>query len=181
MADKKCKYCAMMIPQEAMICPYCRKRVNKFTHYLKVIGIGLLIFLGSLFIYGRYIYVPSIYRDLDKIDSDIRNLEKTVKPVLELQSWRWYISDGRTYAIAEGEIQNKSDKTMSNITAVFSTYDKNDNFISSDSSLIEYHALLPNQKSPFKVMLNYNPAMEKANIDFKEFSGGVIRWKDKNN
>lgn len=26
MVEKKCKYCAMMIPKEATICPHCRRR-----------------------------------------------------------------------------------------------------------------------------------------------------------
>src|SRR5208283_1373454 len=26
--EKKCKYCAMMVPKDAAICPYCRKRLK---------------------------------------------------------------------------------------------------------------------------------------------------------
>ncbi len=37
--EKKCKYCAMMVPEEASICPYCRKRLK--TSLLTKIVIGL--------------------------------------------------------------------------------------------------------------------------------------------
>lgn len=39
MAEKKCKYCAMMIPVEAKICPYCRKKQTS----------TLLTFIAALF------------------------------------------------------------------------------------------------------------------------------------
>ena len=39
MAEKKCKYCAMMIPAEAKICPYCRKKQTS----------TLLTFIAALF------------------------------------------------------------------------------------------------------------------------------------
>ena len=46
--------------------------------------------------------------------------------------------------------------------------------ITSDSSLIEYDPILPGQTSPFKVIERYNPAMEKANIEFKHMWGNRI-------
>jgi RNA polymerase subunit RPABC4/transcription elongation factor Spt4 len=42
--EKKCKYCAMMIPKEAKICPHCRKKqgTSFFVGFLAVI-FGLII------------------------------------------------------------------------------------------------------------------------------------------
>ncbi|MGA9110311.1 MAG: hypothetical protein WB290_08440 [Smithella sp.] len=42
MAEKKCKYCAMVISTEAKICPYCRKKQS--STFLKFIG-GFFIFI----------------------------------------------------------------------------------------------------------------------------------------
>lgn len=45
--EKKCKYCAMMIPQEARICPYCRKQLvtSRRTKFLLVFII-LIVFMA---------------------------------------------------------------------------------------------------------------------------------------
>ncbi|MDA8079470.1 MAG: hypothetical protein M0Z79_11095 [Nitrospiraceae bacterium] len=42
MTEKKCAYCAMMIPNEANICPHCRKPQG--------VSLGVKFFLGVLFI-----------------------------------------------------------------------------------------------------------------------------------
>jgi hypothetical protein len=51
MAEKKCKYCAMMIPKEASICPHCRKRQGTSAG-VKALAVLLILFLfafiGSL-------------------------------------------------------------------------------------------------------------------------------------
>ena len=43
MAEKQCKYCAMMIPREARICPHCRKRQG-WTLPAKI-GLGIIIII----------------------------------------------------------------------------------------------------------------------------------------
>lgn len=48
MEEKKCKYCAMMIPEEASICPHCRKPQG-WTMAAKIfVGLATLIFIGIL-------------------------------------------------------------------------------------------------------------------------------------
>ena len=34
--EKKCKFCAMMIPKEASICPHCRKRQGILLGIIKL-------------------------------------------------------------------------------------------------------------------------------------------------
>lgn len=53
MADKKCKYCAMMIPKEAKICPHCRKKLGLLTLPVKIILVILLIPL-ALWLYADF-------------------------------------------------------------------------------------------------------------------------------
>lgn len=43
MAEKKCKYCTMMIPREAKICPHCRKQQG-WTLPAKI-GLGIIIII----------------------------------------------------------------------------------------------------------------------------------------
>ncbi len=91
---------------------------------------------------------------------------------LELLNWQWDSRYG--YAVVEGEVRNISGKKLENVEAVVTWYSKNDEMITSRSSLIEYRPLLSEQTSPFKVMVTFNPAMEKAVIEFKHLMGGKI-------
>jgi|WetSurMetagenome_2_1015567.scaffolds.fasta_scaffold00682_12 hypothetical protein len=53
MTEKKCKYCAMIIPKEANICPHCRKKQG--WSWLAKIAVGLfaLLVLGSVMNSGK--------------------------------------------------------------------------------------------------------------------------------
>ncbi|MFQ6002153.1 MAG: tetratricopeptide repeat protein [Candidatus Zixiibacteriota bacterium] len=96
---------------------------------------------------------------------------------LELQTWNWE-KEG-DFVVAEGLVKNISEEKLENVVAVFSVYDANGEFITSDNALIEYDPLLPGQTSPFKVMIKYNPAIEKAEIGFKHLSGESIGFRKK--
>ena len=91
---------------------------------------------------------------------------------LEIVSSSW--SKGYGYATYEGQIKNISSLKLKNVQAVVTWYDKNDNMITLSSALIEYNPILPGQSSPFKVMKTYNPAMEKAGVEFSHLMGGTI-------
>lgn len=52
MADKKCRFCAMQIPSEAIICPYCRKTLRMSTVKKMVLGFFCLIIGISFLIRG---------------------------------------------------------------------------------------------------------------------------------
>ena len=54
-------------------------------------------------------------------------------------------------------------------------YDKNRNFITSDSALIEYNPILLGQISPFKITTQQNPRMNKASLEFKTLFGKPIK------
>lgn len=49
MAEKKCKYCAMMIPKEAKICPHCRKTQGWTLPAKLVAGFFILMVIGMAF------------------------------------------------------------------------------------------------------------------------------------
>lgn len=57
-AEKKCRYCAMMIPREAYLCPHCRKRVRTSPATKVALAIIIILVLlgliGSLFTGGNH-------------------------------------------------------------------------------------------------------------------------------
>jgi len=91
---------------------------------------------------------------------------------LELLTWRWSSEYG--YVTAEGQVRNNSGRKLERVQALVTWYDKNGDMITSEASLIEYDPILPEQKSPFKVMKRYNPAMKSATIEFKFMWGNRI-------
>ncbi len=62
-------------------------------------------------------------------------------------------------------------ETLENVEVVVEYMTAGGDFITSDSTLIEYTTLLPGQTSPFKSMTRWNPAIKKASIGFKTLFG----------
>jgi len=57
--QKKCKYCAMMIPKEAKICPHCRKKLG-WTLPAKIAAtIFIFMVIGALMNQGRNSSIPT--------------------------------------------------------------------------------------------------------------------------
>lgn len=97
---------------------------------------------------------------------------------IELLSWTW--RKGRNYVTAEGQVRNISGRKLERVQALVTWYDKNKNMVTSDTSLIEYDPLMPNQVSPFTVMERYNPEMRSASLEFKfMFGREIIVYRDK--
>ena len=78
------------------------------------------------------------------------------------------------YIVIEGQVKNISDEALENVEAVVEFFDKNDNFIKSDSALIEYNPILSEQTSPFKVITTDNPEIKRFLVSFKDLLGGKI-------
>ncbi len=102
-----------------------------------------------------------------------KEASKRSKCDLELLSWR--LSSGPYGLVtAEGQIKNISNKSLRNVQAVATFYDAQGQFITSGTAIIEYNPILPRQTSPFAAMVSFNPAIEKADIEFKYFGAGTI-------
>lgn len=108
----------------------------------------------------------------EKLDREFRASCK-----LEILDSHWYRE--YDYVTYEGRVKNISNESLKNVEAVATWYDKNGNLVTSDSSLIQYNPILPGQTSPFKVMEIYNPAMNKAGVEFSHLMGGTIRTYSK--
>jgi hypothetical protein len=118
------------------------------------------------------LFIDSRYKFFDNQVAASQTVEEDTTPKLQLLS-----HDGDTesdYIIVEGQIKNISTEKLENVEALVEFFDENDNFIKSDSALIEYDILLPDQTSPFKVMTITNPEIKIYRVSFKYFSGGKI-------
>ena len=93
---------------------------------------------------------------------------------LEVESWRWGQSESEHFYEVKGVVKNVSQVPLKGVVAVVLVYDKSHQFITSDDALIEYQPILQGQTSPFTIIGTWNPAMQTASLQFKEFSGGTI-------
>ncbi len=55
MSEKKCKYCETMIPEDAKLCPECKKKVKDTFFEKFVFGFMLATFGGVAFVLKRII------------------------------------------------------------------------------------------------------------------------------
>ncbi|MCF8097998.1 MAG: FxLYD domain-containing protein [Desulfarculaceae bacterium] len=92
---------------------------------------------------------------------------------LLIKSWRWSQTSSY-YVEVTGEVKNISYKRMKNVVAVASFYDKQNNFITSKWTFLEFNPVMPGQTSPFKIMARFNPLMNKCSLRFKYFTGQEI-------
>lgn len=99
--------------------------------------------------------------------------------LLELQAYSWSHEDDSNYAIVVGQVKNISKKSIDAIEAVANFSDAKGTYISNNSSLIDYNPLLPDQNSPFKVMVPWNPAFKNLQIEFKQLMRGKLEHKEK--
>jgi len=78
----------------------------------------------------------------------------------------------------EGQVKNISGRPLNNVTALVTWYDAKDNFVTSDSSLIEFKPLLEDQVSPFDVITSRNPAMDSYVVEFQILGGRKLSVRD---
>lgn len=135
--------------------------------------------IGFFVLYGAYVLrdqpgTPPVQQVQRQVDA---GPTQPSGPKLALLGWSWGIEHG--YAIVNGQVENISEQRLERVQAVVTFTTKDDDFITSDTGLLEYDPILPGQKSPFKVMARANPAMQKAVIDFKFLGGRSMPWENR--
>lgn len=98
-------------------------------------------------------------------------------PDLEILASRGYQSSS-SYMSVEGQVKNVSGKSIDRLAAVTTWFTKDDQFLASDSALVEYQPLLHGQTSPFKTITRRNPEMGGFRVEFKVLGGGTVTTKD---
>lgn len=101
------------------------------------------------------------------------------EPALELLSYSWSHEDDSNYAYVVGQVKNISKKSYDHVQAVVSFSDAKGNFITTESLLIDYNPILPDQVSPFKIPVPWNPAFKNVSVEFKQMMRGKIEHKEK--
>jgi hypothetical protein len=96
---------------------------------------------------------------------------------LVLNNWRWS-TDG-DYVIAEGQVKNVTYRKLDNVEALVQFRTAENEYITSDSALLEFTPLMPDQASPFKVIVRRNPLMKTASISFKTIEGVSLKHVSK--
>lgn len=99
--------------------------------------------------------------------------------VLELLSSSWSHESDSSFAIVVGQVKNISKKSFDHVQAVTSFTDAKGNFITSESTLIEYNPILPDQVSPFRAMVPWNPELKNLKVEFKQIMRGKLEHREK--
>jgi hypothetical protein len=182
----KCPDCEKDVSDSAVSCPNCGHPINiqsqiqtidkqtkKTKSSLGGYLLAIIILIIVLWIVGS---ISSNRPPISTALSVSPRATEDLEPKLELVKSNWHTEYG--YAIYDGQVRNITTEPLKNVTAVVSFYDKQQNFITSSEAIIQFNPILPNQKSPFKVMQTENPAMKLANVEFKYLMGGTIPHKE---
>lgn len=70
---------------------------------------------------------------------------------------------------------------MEKHSRVVRAYDVNGDFVTSGDALIDNNPILANQTYPFSMKIQYNPNIDKYQVEFKEFWEGTNETKRSTN
>ena len=159
-----CSHCKKEIPAGAKKCPFCQSDLREWWNRHPVLtGVIALFILGS---------VGSAVSGSSSSTGSAGTSQTNDTPQLQLLSYGCSTDYG--YFHITGQVKNIAGQSLKNVEAVGTAYAKDGTFINSDSALIEYNPILPDQTSPFEVLMTDNPAMQKCNVDFKFLMGGSV-------
>jgi len=130
-----------------------------------VVGLGVLLGIG--YMVRQTISTPNA--------TDVTSNSSNGAAPLELISWNWGAKGD--FVTINGEVKNASQEKFENLQAIVSFYGSNGELITTKDAFTKYTPLLPGQTSPFATMVNYNPAMRKAGIEFHKYLGGKVAAK----
>lgn len=169
MALIKCKECHKEVSSKAKHCPNCGAKVRKGPSS----GIILLVAIIIGIAVSSNNTIPSTGHHTTSTQIDTVLLESESE--LRLISFRCTKEDG--YFSIDGQVKNISSEKIDNVTAIGIFATRSGDVVKTDSTLIEYDTILPDQTSPFRVITKDNPLMEKCRVEFKRMFGDKIYTK----
>lgn len=111
-------------------------------------------------------------------DETTSPVEETPKLKISKSDWNWY-TQYNSVAIAEGRVKNISGEPLDGVEVVVTWLSKTGEYITSNSTLIDFQPIDAGKSSPWKVIAQYVPGIStaKAKVEFKYFNGGEIKTK----
>lgn len=165
---KKCPNCAEDIQVSAKKCKHCKSDLRSwFRRHWILSTIGFFFIIGSI--------LSVLAEDQQNLEISSGTSPNVTNYELELESFNTYKKSG--FAHISGMVKNITEKKLESIQAVGEFFDKNGDFVKSDTALIEYNPILAGQSSPFEVLTSDNPAIVTGRVQFKRFFGGTISTK----
>lgn len=188
---KKCPYCAEDIQDAAIVCKHCGRDLKAGStprppapvavvptkRRTSPAAWGCLIVIVLFFV---LVVIASLTAPTQRAPRPASSPIPSAAPANQLALLSSTGGESSSaYHKVEGQVENISGQPLRNVTVVATWYDKKDEFITSDSAIIEYNPLPAGQRSPFKVLTRSNPAMSKYSITFKNLGGAGIPTDDR--
>jgi hypothetical protein len=138
-----------------------------------------VIFIVFVLLVGAYICSRNPIEPTDTRQTSLSSSEssETYSPPLKLLSMK-AINSSEMYFRVIGEIQNTSTEKIDGVFAVVTAYDKDGELVGTQDAIINYSPIMPNQTSPFTVIMRQNPLIDNYRINFRKSFGGTIDYTD---
>jgi hypothetical protein len=138
-----------------------------------------VIFIVFVLLVGSYICARNPIESTDTTQTSLSSSEssETYSPPLKLLSMK-DINSSEMYFRVIGEIQNTSTEKIDGVFAVVTAYDKDGELVGTQDARIDYSPIMPNQISPFTVMMRQNPLIDNYRINFRKSFSGTIDYTD---
>lgn len=129
MPEKKCKHCAMMIPKDAKICPYCRKKLG-WTLPAKI---GVVI----LALWGIGIAMKDIGKDSSTSPPSPHSLSQKEEALAATKlDFKWTTTGFDTIMEADFTVDNQSKYDIKDLTITCTHFSKSKTKIDSNTRTI---------------------------------------------
>lgn len=143
----------------------------KMTNMTLSTGVRVLVVFVVIFVpsYGKFINTGA---DPNADARVIPGIAPLGSAKLKLLSFNCSKEHG--FVFIRGEVQNISGKKLENVVAVGTFRDAKGTLIKTETALLEYNPIMPDQTSPFEAGGTDNPLIDRCAPSFKYLMGGMV-------